>query len=87
MIAPLHEMGAIESDAVASFVVLGKLGLDGRVNAISAYRRPRAVPDGGAGGEAASAADIDVVVPGDLVGQSCSQFNAKILQSLHWKAA
>src|SRR3954470_2235781 len=31
----LIAMGAIESDAVASFVVLGELGLDGRINAVS----------------------------------------------------
>jgi len=72
----LIAMGAIESDAVASFTVLGELGLDGRINAVSGVL-PAAIHaatdelglicPAAQGGEAAWAGEIDVVAPGDLI--------------------
>jgi magnesium chelatase family protein len=72
----LIAMGAIESDAVASFAVLGELGLDGRINAVSGVL-PAAIHaatdelglicPAAQGGEAAWAGEIDVVAPGDLI--------------------
>jgi magnesium chelatase family protein len=72
----LIAMGAIESDAVAAFTVLGELGLDGRINAVSGVL-PAAIHAASAelglicpaaqGGEAAWAGEIDVVAPGDLI--------------------
>jgi len=72
----LIAMGAIESDAVASFAVLGELGLDGRINAVSGVL-PAAIHAASSelglicpaaqGGEAAWAGEIDVVAPGDLI--------------------
>src|SRR4051812_34119569 len=72
----LIAMGAIESDAVASFVVLGELGLDGRINAVSGVL-PAAIHAASSelglicpaaqGGEAAWAGEIDVVAPSDLI--------------------
>jgi len=72
----LIAMGAIESDAVASFAVLGELGLDGRINAVSGVL-PAAIHAASGdlglicpasqGGEAAWAGEIDVVAPGDLI--------------------
>src|SRR4051812_23629764 len=72
----LIAMGAIESDAVASFVVLGELGLDGRINAVSgvlpaaihaASEELGLICPAAQGGEAAWAGEIDVVAPGDLI--------------------
>jgi magnesium chelatase family protein len=72
----LIAMGAIESDAVSSFAVLGELGLDGRINAVSGVLPAAIHAASGAlglicpaaqGGEAAWAGEIDVVAPGDLV--------------------
>src|SRR6187399_2145753 len=70
----LIAMGAIESDAVASFAVLGELGLDGRINAVSGVL-PAAIHaasddlglicPSAQGGEAAWAGEIDVVAPSD----------------------
>jgi magnesium chelatase family protein len=75
-LAMLIAMGAIESDAVASFAVLGELGLDGRINAVSGVL-PAAIHAASSelglicpaaqGGEAAWAGEIDVVAPGDLI--------------------
>jgi magnesium chelatase family protein len=75
-LAMLIAMGAIESDAVASFAVLGELGLDGRINAVSGVL-PAAIHAASAelglicpqaqGGEAAWAGEIDVVAPADLI--------------------
>src|SRR6185436_17677788 len=72
----LIAMGAIESDAVASFAVLGELGLDGRINAVSGVL-PAAIHaasdelglicPAAQGGEAAWAGEIDVVAPPDLI--------------------
>src|SRR3982751_768866 len=72
----LIAMGAIESDAVASFAVLGELGLDGRINAVSGVL-PAAIHAASGelglicpaaqGGEAAWAGEIDVVAPRDLI--------------------
>ena len=72
----LIAMGAIESDAVASFAVLGELGLDGRINAVSGVL-PAAIHaasdelglicPSAQGGEAAWAGEIDVVAPSDLI--------------------
>ena len=72
----LIAMGAIESDAVASFAVLGELGLDGRINAVSGVL-PAAIHAASTelglicpaaqGGEAAWAGEIDVVAPTDLI--------------------
>jgi magnesium chelatase family protein len=72
----LIAMGAIESDAVTSFAVLGELGLDGRINAVSGVL-PAAIHAASAelglicpaaqGGEAAWAGEIDVVAPTDLI--------------------
>ena len=72
----LIAMGAIESDAVASFAVLGELGLDGRINAVSGVL-PAAIHaatdelglicPAAQGGEAAWAGEIDVVAPSDLI--------------------
>jgi magnesium chelatase family protein len=72
----LIAMGAIESDAVASFAVLGELGLDGRINAVSGVL-PAAIHAASSelglicpaaqGGEAAWAGEIDVVAPTDLI--------------------
>ncbi len=72
----LIAMGAIESDAVASFAVLGELGLDGRINAVSGVL-PAAIHAASSdlglicpqaqGGEAAWAGEIDVVAPADLI--------------------
>ncbi len=75
-LAMLIAMGAIESDAVASFAVLGELGLDGRINAVSGVL-PAAIHAASGelglicpaaqGGEAAWAGEIDVVAPRDLI--------------------
>jgi magnesium chelatase family protein len=72
----LIAMGAIESDAVTSFAVLGELGLDGRINAVSGVL-PAAIHaasdelglicPAAQGGEAAWAGEIDVVAPKDLI--------------------
>jgi magnesium chelatase family protein len=72
----LIAMGAIESDAVASFAVLGELGLDGRINAVSGVL-PAAIHAASGelglicpaaqGGEAAWAGEIDVIAPSDLI--------------------
>jgi magnesium chelatase family protein len=72
----LIAMGAIESDAVAGFAVLGELGLDGRINAVSGVL-PAAIHAASSelglicpaaqGGEAAWAGEIDVVAPRDLI--------------------
>ncbi|GAB2177793.1 YifB family Mg chelatase-like AAA ATPase [Dongia sp. agr-C8] len=72
----LVAMGAIESDAVAGFAVLGELGLDGRINAVSGVL-PAAIHAASSemglicpaaqGGEAAWAGEIDVVAPADLI--------------------
>jgi len=72
----LIAMGAIESDAAASFVVLGELGLDGRINAVSgvlpaaihaASEELGLICPAAQGGEAAWAGEIDVVAPTDLI--------------------
>ncbi|HVO02478.1 MAG TPA: YifB family Mg chelatase-like AAA ATPase, partial [Candidatus Cybelea sp.] len=75
-IAMLIAMGALESDAVAPYAVLGELGLDGRINAVSGVL-PAAIHAAGEalglicpaaqGGEAAWAGEIDVVAPNDLI--------------------
>jgi magnesium chelatase family protein len=72
----LIAMGAIESDTVTSFAVLGELGLDGRINAVSGVL-PAAIHAAAnelglicpqaQGGEAAWAGEIDVVAPADLI--------------------
>jgi len=72
----LIAMGAIESDSVASFAVLGELGLDGRINAVSgvlpaaihaASEELGLICPAAQGGEAAWAGEIDVVAPVDLI--------------------
>src|SRR5437868_5650543 len=72
----LIAMGAIESDAVTAFAVLGELGLDGRINAVSgvlpaaihaASEELGLICPAAQGGEAAWAGEIDVVAPTDLI--------------------
>ncbi|MDQ7249129.1 YifB family Mg chelatase-like AAA ATPase [Dongia sedimenti] len=72
----LIAMGAIESDAAASYAVLGELGLDGRINAVSgvlpaaihaASNELGLICPAAQGGEAAWAGEIDVVAPTDLI--------------------
>jgi magnesium chelatase family protein len=72
----LIAMGALEADSVASHVVLGELGLDGRITAVSgvlpaaihaASEEMGLICPAAQGGEAAWAGEIDVVAPPDLV--------------------
>ena len=75
-IGMLIAMGALESDAVQAYAVLGELGLDGRINAVSGVL-PAAIHAAGEqlglicpkaqGGEAAWAGEIDVLAPQDLI--------------------
>jgi magnesium chelatase family protein len=72
----LIAMGALEADSVAPYTVLGELGLDGRIMAVSGVL-PAAIHAAAEelglicakaqGGEAAWAGEIDVVAPPDLV--------------------
>ncbi len=72
----LIAMGAIESDAAQSYAVLGELGLDGRITAVSgvlpaaihaASEELGLICPAAQGGEAAWAGEIDVVAPSDLI--------------------
>jgi magnesium chelatase family protein len=84
-LAMLIAMGAIESDAVASFAVLGELGLDGRINAVSGVL-PAAIHaasdalglicPAAQGGEAAWAGEIDVVATRSHRAHQSSQGHA-----------
>ncbi len=72
----LIAMGALESDAAQPYAVLGELGLDGRITAVSGVL-PAAIHavkeelglicPAAQGGEAAWAGEIDVVAPTDLI--------------------
>jgi magnesium chelatase family protein len=72
----LIAMGALESDAAQPYAVLGELGLDGRITAVSGVL-PAAIHavseelglicPAAQGGEAAWAGEIDVVAPNDLI--------------------
>ncbi|HVT51242.1 MAG TPA: YifB family Mg chelatase-like AAA ATPase, partial [Dongiaceae bacterium] len=72
----LIAMGALEADAAQPYAVLGELGLDGRITAVSGVL-PAAIHAVGEelglicpaaqGGEAAWAGEIDVVAPNDLI--------------------
>jgi magnesium chelatase family protein len=72
----LVAMGALEADTVMPYAVLGELGLDGRINAVSgvlpaaihaASQELGLICPAAQGGEAAWAGEIDVVAPGDLI--------------------
>jgi magnesium chelatase family protein len=72
----LIAMGALEGDAAQPYAVLGELGLDGRITAVSGVL-PAAIHavseelglicPAAQGGEAAWAGEIDVVAPTDLI--------------------
>jgi magnesium chelatase family protein len=72
----LIAMGALEADAVQAYTVLGELGLDGRITAVSGVL-PAAIHavseelglicPAAQGGEAVWAGEIDVVAPNDLI--------------------
>jgi magnesium chelatase family protein len=72
----LIAMGALEADSATPYAVLGELGLDGRITAVSgvlpaaihaASEELGLICPAAQGGEAAWAGEIDVVAPGDLV--------------------
>jgi magnesium chelatase family protein len=72
----LIAMGALESDAAQPYAVLGELGLDGRITAVSgvlpaaihaASEELGLICPAAQGGEAAWAGEIDVVAPNDLI--------------------
>src|SRR3954468_9045044 len=72
----LIAMGALESDVAQSYTVLGELGLDGRITAVSgvlpaaihaASEELGLICPAAQGGEAAWAGEIDVVAPSDLI--------------------
>jgi magnesium chelatase family protein len=72
----LIAMGALEADSATPYAVLGELGLDGRITAVSgvlpaaihaASEELGLICPAAQGGEAAWAGEIDVVAPRDLV--------------------